>query len=57
MNPIIVLGIILAGVLFWFILSFIFPWVGGLIFKMYKSAQNNINKEIKKKEKEEDEKR
>ena len=44
MNPIIILGAILAGVLLWFILSFIFPWIGSVLIKMYKAAIKNINK-------------
>lgn len=44
MNPIIILGAILAGVLLWFILSFIFPWIGSVLIKLYKAATKNINK-------------
>lgn len=52
MNPIIILGALLAGVLLWFILSFIFPWIGSVFIKLYKAAKKNINKTEKENENE-----
>ena len=54
MNPIFVLLVILAAVLLWFLLSFAFPWIGKLTWKLWKDAEYNMRKEEKEEKEEKD---
>lgn len=56
MNPVFVFLVILGAVILWFLLSFIFYPLGKLIYRFYKDAVDEINRdetnETKKDEKE-----
>ena len=56
MNPVLVFLIILAAIIVWFLLSFVFYPLGRLLYRIYKDAMDEINKKEKEKEKEEEEK-
>lgn len=52
MNPVFWIGIILILVFLWFILSFMFPWLGTMLKRLWDDAKYNITGEEKEKENE-----
>lgn len=53
MNPVFIFLVLVGVVALWFLLSFTFPWVGWLIWRLWKDAETNMNKgKIEKEEKE-----
>lgn len=55
MNPIFIVLVIMAAVLFWFLLSFVFPWLGRLGYRLWSDAKYNLNKDYKNEEEKENE--
>lgn len=53
MNPIFIFLVVVAAVLLWFILSFVFAPLGRLVYRLWKDAMDEINKEYKTKEEKE----
>ena len=45
MNPVFIILVLLAAVLIWFLLSFVFFPVGKLAYRLYKDAIDEINRE------------
>lgn len=52
MNPIFIILVIAAGILLWFLLAFAFKPFGKLLLKLWDDANDSINKDNIKKEKE-----
>lgn len=50
MNPVFVILVILAAVLLWFILSFVFIPLGSLLYKMWRNTTDKLNKQEKERE-------
>lgn len=48
MNPVFVILVILGAVLLWFLLSFVFFPLGKLIYRLWKDAVDEMNREDKK---------
>lgn len=44
MNPVFVILIIVAAVILWFILSFVFIPFGALLYKIWKNTLDKLNK-------------
>lgn len=58
MNPVFVILVILGAVLLWFLLSFVFYPLGRFLYRLWKDATDEMNKEDKnEKEKRVNEKR
>lgn len=55
MNPVFVFLVILGAIILWFLLSFAFVPLGNILYKKWKNAIDNINKEDTTKESEEKE--
>lgn len=53
MNPVFWFVVIIILVFVWFILSFMFPWLGKTLKRLWDDAMYNINEEEKEKEKNE----
>lgn len=51
MNPVFWIGIILILIFVWFILSFMFPWLGTMFKRLWDDAMYNINEKEKGEEK------
>lgn len=51
MNPVFFILVLLAAVLVWFLLSFVFFPLGKLAYRLYKDAMDEINREDKEDEK------
>ena len=54
MNPVFVFLVILAAAAVWFLLSFAFKPIGGLFYRIWKDAMNEINKNDESEEKEDE---
>ena len=52
MNPVFVILAILAVIILWFLLSFVFFPFGKLIYRIWKDAIDEMNREENKQEKE-----
>ena len=52
MNPALIILVLIAAVVFWFLLSFVFYPLGKLAYKIYKDAIDEINRQDKDTEKE-----
>lgn len=52
-NPVFTFLVILGVIILWFLLSFVFPILGGFILRVGRDTKYNLNKEDKKTEKEE----
>ena len=48
MNPAFVILVILGAILLWFLLSFVFFPLGKLIYRIWKDAVDEMNREDKK---------
>ena len=48
MNPVFWISIILILVFLWFVLSFMFPWLGTMFKRLWDDAMYNINGESQK---------
>ena len=57
MNPVFWISIILILVFLWFILSFMFPWLGTMFKRLWDDAMYNINGESQKENEEKGEKK
>lgn len=55
MNPIFIVLVIIAAVLFWFLLSFVFPVLGRLCYRLWSDTKYNLNKDYKNEEEKENE--
>lgn len=42
MNPVFWLLLLLAAVLLWFCLSFLYRWIGRIVWRMWKDARDEI---------------
>lgn len=51
MNPALIILILIGAVVLWFLLSFAFRPLGGLICKIWKNVDESINEEGKSEEK------
>lgn len=51
MNPVFVILVILAALLLWFLLSFVFYPLGKFVFRIWEDAVDEMNREDKEKEK------
>lgn len=56
MNPVLVFLIILAAIVLWFLLSFVFYPLGKLIYRIYKDAIDEMNRKEKEEKAEEKDK-
>lgn len=54
MNPVFVFLVILVAAAVWFLLSFAFKPIGGLFYRIWKDAMNEINKNDESEEKEDE---
>lgn len=54
MNPVFVILIILAAIVLWFLLSFAFFPSGRLVYRLWKDAIDEMNKEEKQEEEKEE---
>ena len=54
MNPVLVFIILVASVVLWFLLSFVFFPVGRFIYRLVKDALDEMEREDKKEEKDEE---
>ena len=52
MNPVFVLLVILAAILLWFLLSFVFYPLGRIIYRLVKDVVDEIKREDKEKKEE-----
>lgn len=50
MNPAFIIIVILAAILLWFLLSFAFIPIGKFVYRIWKDANDNMNKKENKKE-------
>lgn len=50
MNPVFWLLVVIAAILLWFCLSFMFKAVGGIFLKLFNDAKNAIKEEKEKKD-------
>lgn len=48
MNPVLIILIVIGAVILWFLSSFVFYPLGKLVFRVWKDAMDEINKEDKK---------
>lgn len=49
MNPILIVGAFLAGIILWFLLSFLFRPIGKFFYRLWEDAEEAINYEEKNK--------
>lgn len=55
MNPIFVVLVIIATILLWFLLSFAFPAIGRLSYRLWNDAKYNMDKDFNNEEEKENE--
>ena len=48
MNPALIILIIIGAVVLWFLLSFVFYPLGKLVYRVYKDAIDEMNRDDKK---------
>lgn len=53
MNPVLIFLILIGAVILWFLLSFVFYPLGKFVYRIWKDANDEMNREDKEKEEKE----